>query len=526
MYDALKRQLPEGWCAFHSLKLRRRDGEGEADFVIAIPERGLLVLEVKGGEVELRDGHWFQDRKEIRSPRDQAQGYVRRLAAELERRGSKVPFGVGCVFPDVEFSAGPNTGDLRGAVIGKRQLAYLAEALPAMAEALIPRGRTPPFAALREALRVLWGETWVPRVVLRDQVVDQTNALFALDAEQLQMLDFAGDNPRALVEGGAGTGKTVVARELCLRRAAEGQKVLYLCFTEALAQAIEQQFRQSPHSVDQLRAVAVRQYARELVGEEPPPRSADTLEFWNRVSLRAIEHLPEVSQRSDCVVVDEGQDFAEADWKWVEALAAKRALWIFHDPLQSFWRDRRIPEDVQASFPHLKLKNQQRCPEVVARFAQRFASKDVPEAACGARPEDRAALQLIVGEESELLPRLAATLDQLIHDGARPEEIAVLSLGGQKRSELQQLSEVGRHRLARCDAPEASRQVVADTFLRFKGLERPFVIVSELESGLDHRFGTRMHIALTRATVGVRILCTPAELDRDPRLRVGDPASS
>jgi hypothetical protein len=61
--------------------------------------------------------------------------------------------------------------------------------------------------------------------------------------------------------------------------------------------------------------------------------------------------------------------------------------------------------------------------------------------------------------------------------------------------------------------------VVADTFLRFKGLERPFIVVAELDGGLGHRFGTRMHIALTRATVGVRVLCSPDELDKDERLR-------
>ena len=83
---------------------------------------------------------------------------------------------------------------------------------------------------------------------------------------------------------------------------------------------------------------------------------------------------------------------------------------------------------------------------------------------------------------------------------------------------LQHLDQLGGHKLVRCDSPEASGAVVADTFLRFKGLERPFVIIAELGGGLDHKFDVRMHIALTRATQGVRILCTTAELDRDPRL--------
>ena len=57
------------------------------------------------------------------------------------------------------------------------------------------------------------------------------------------------------------------------------------------------------------------------------------------------------------------------------------------------------------------------------------------------------------------------------------------------------------------DDERAASQVVADTFLRFKGLERPFVIVAEVAKGRTTEFGTRMHIALTRGTVGVTLIC-------------------
>jgi len=518
VHDALQRQLPEGWEAWHSLKLRAKGGkwEGEGDFVLAVPRRGMLVLEVKGGIVELRDGVWLQNGRPMVSPRDQAQTFARNLQLEVQKLGGgKVPFGIGCVFPEVAFSAGPECGDLRHAVLGQRQVAYLAEALPGLVEELIPKWPVPDEAKWRAALTRLWGESWKPSVGLRDRVDDASRRMIALDAEQLQVLDLAGENPRALVEGAAGTGKTVVARELCLRRAAEGQRVLYLCYTEALARELEQQLRETAFPPEVLRAVAVRQYAREQVGEEGPPSSPDTLEFWETISERALAHLP--SARWDCVVVDEAQDLAAADWRFVEALAGEGGLWLFHDPRQSFWKERGIPASLRA-LPTLRLKKQQRCPLGVARLAERFAAFDAPANAPEDTAGDRPALRLVVGEEAALLPRLASTLDLLLAQGVRPEEIAVLSLGGQKRSVLQHLDVVGGHRLVRCDAPDAGSAVVADTFLRFKGLERPFVVVAELEGGLGHKFDTRMHIALTRATVGVRILCTAAELDRDTRL--------
>jgi len=59
VYSALKTSLPKGWYAWHSLKLRTKaKGEfSEADFVIADPDRpSVLILEVKGGQIEQRDG--------------------------------------------------------------------------------------------------------------------------------------------------------------------------------------------------------------------------------------------------------------------------------------------------------------------------------------------------------------------------------------------------------------------------------------------------------------------------------------
>ena len=62
VYNALSKQLPAHWLAWHSLRIRTENGlEGEGDFIIAIPDRGFLVLEVKGGAIEQRDGRWFQN---------------------------------------------------------------------------------------------------------------------------------------------------------------------------------------------------------------------------------------------------------------------------------------------------------------------------------------------------------------------------------------------------------------------------------------------------------------------------------
>lgn len=62
------------------------------------------------------------------------------------------------------------------------------------------------------------------------------------------------------------------------------------------------------------------------------------------------------------------------------------------------------------------------------------------------------------------------------------------------------------------DADEASESLVMDTALRFKGLERPWVIVTDLGTDLSDAVRVRLYVALTRSTVGVTLVLTVSEL--------------
>ena len=85
-YRALQRHLPASWSAWHSLRVRVGPSfEGEGDFVIAVPDRAILLVEVKGGAIECRDGLWFQSGRPMEhAPRDQAHRFRRILDQKLE----------------------------------------------------------------------------------------------------------------------------------------------------------------------------------------------------------------------------------------------------------------------------------------------------------------------------------------------------------------------------------------------------------------------------------------------------------
>lgn len=517
LYTALKTQLPDGWRAWHSVRLWSAGyREGEGDFVIGIPKRGMLVVEVKGGRVELARGRWLQNGHELAvAPRQQAQGFVRALVGAIQARGGKPPpWEIVCAFPDVEFSVGPQAGDVAGLVIGARDLEWLGRSLPELADRALANRPPPATDAWMDAVHAIWGETWVPRVSLADRVDDAERRSIALDEEQVAILDIAGDNPRALVEGGAGTGKTVIARELLCRRARDGKRSLYFCFTDALALAVARGLDTARGAQVAPRAAAIRRYACDLLAAAGHP-TPQTREFWDDVSLRAAcDALPPLNERPDLVVVDEAQDFEPSDWLLVEALVGDRALWAFGDTRQQFWRDRAVPEPLFATAARLKLKQQHRNPPDLAAFALSYIDENASR-----KPPDPSVLRLSLARDGDLLDRVRHELDVLRRDGAQPEDIAVLSLSGRDKSRLMGADVIGSHRLARADASDAHERVIADTFLRFKGLDRPFVIVTELLQGATMRYETRMHIALTRATVAAIIVCDEASVQGDPKLQ-------
>ena len=63
VYEALS-TLSNEYVIFHSYRwlgeLNQRRSEGEADFVILHPKKGILSIEVKAGGISYRNGNWIQ----------------------------------------------------------------------------------------------------------------------------------------------------------------------------------------------------------------------------------------------------------------------------------------------------------------------------------------------------------------------------------------------------------------------------------------------------------------------------------
>ena len=100
----------------------------------------------------------------------------------------------------------------------------------------------------------------------------------------------------------------------------------------------------------------------------------------------------------------------------------------------------------------------------------------------------------------------------------QPSEIAILSVRGRSAKEnICHIGELGGHKVVLATDSEADSQIVCDTFLRFKGLERPAVIVTDLRL-VSNLYEMRMHMAVSRAMSLLRIVGAEQEMRKDQRL--------
>ena len=128
--------------------------------------------------------------------------------------------------------------------------------------------------------------------------------------EQYRLLDYLEDQNTAVINGAAGTGKTMLAVEKARRNSVEGDKVLFLCYNRLLRDhlndthknAESKSYRRQFKNVD---FMTISQLAKDKTGNY---KDFDGLLEW---LLECLDDPEEFGYKH--VIVDEGQDFGLID---------------------------------------------------------------------------------------------------------------------------------------------------------------------------------------------------------------------
>ncbi len=362
LFPVLASELDDSWTVFHSVGIagHRRKPWAEADFV-AVGPLGVFVLEVKGGRFRRDHGAWIYTNRggadsppHAESPFEQAGGAASALYAYLSEQLPAVRSAVvghGVVTPDTTFTvSGPDITPalvydsddvaLPFATYLERVAGFWNERLSAI------KGRSPTTVdpALARDIVELIRPDFEVRLSLRARAARIDKELVRLTREQYAVLDGLAENDRAIISGGAGTGKTFLAVEEALRFARRGESTALVCFNRNLASYLSSAVSgEKGVHVFSFHAMAhdiVRRAG--LEGELPDVSQSDLFEvYYPELAYRAlVDEL--VPDRFDTIIIDEAQDLLSvADLDVFDALLAgglSRGRWrIFIDPRQDIF---------------------------------------------------------------------------------------------------------------------------------------------------------------------------------------------
>ncbi len=517
--------LPGEYTILHSVAWQGRRGDrsldGEADFLV-IHSRGLMAIEVKGGDIHVENGQWKSTDRHgqaysVKNPFEQATTSKAVLHKWLkDRLDFDVPTCHAVALPAVWDS--PELGP-----VGPREIMFTGQDLDAI-HGPIKRA----FSHARRGFRLLPAQikdivqALAPTVAVRRRLSDEAreaqSALITLTDEQKDFFNAARRNIRLAVFGGAGTGKTVLACEKARQLKAEGNSVLLTCYNKLLADTL----RRDPS----LQGIEVRNfhslcmtlaYKAELEVPKEPDKN-----FWEQEAPLVLMQATEDTGTSfDAVVVDEGQDFGV---EWIEALESicthgkDSPFVVFFDSNQQLWDRQWSPG---TSYFQLELtKNCRNTLPIAERVARIVGAPVQQKGAAGPAPKWTQWLW-----DRNLESRVQRILRELFEEGFSPSNVIVLceSSKAVKRLRNADFGDMSlnplKHQfflLKRAFSSnegesdgEGKKFVECETIARFKGLEA-LAVVLVLDPEPRKLPDANAYVGFSRAVSYLRVLANPS----------------
>jgi hypothetical protein len=331
------------------------------------------------------------------------------------------------------------------------------------------------------------------RRLLRDDVGDAGRALIDLTTEQMVVLHAIRRVKRAIILGGAGTGKTVLAVEKARQLASSGFRVLLLCYNAPLRQHLVSTLDGSSVDVETFHSL-VRQEARRARSKIPFEPTSDWYENdAPRVLAEAAAHN---GTQYDALLVDEAQDFAMGWLSVTQSLVANDGLlYLFADSHQDLYRRGwSTPEGLVELELTVNCRNTRPIARRVASiFGDRLDGKLV------GGPEPRF---VEIDRREQLVPYVVGLVESLlIEDMIAPSQLIVLTDSTSVVSELRSTGVAGNLFTAL-----DGHGIPVETVYRFKGLERDVVILALSDAATTEHLRAVAYVGLSRAKVGLYVV--------------------
>lgn len=483
-----------GAFAVHSLNLPEHAYKryGEADFVV-VDRRGILVVEVKGGIVRHSGGVWRfengrgQAREKSEGPHRQAESGVHALLRSLSRSDApKIGVFGWAVATPFTFWTTPHPEIPAEVLIDRGDCGDPAAFTAALDRAFrwwrmrsIASGRQTTPLDTQVVERLLLPEFQFAPAPARCAEAVQRDVV-RLTERQAEILEGLSDNPRLLVEGGAGTGKTVLAAAAASQAASAGEAVGLVVAAPVLA----------AHLASGLPRVTV-------------------------MAPGAMGDLP--AHSLDVLVVDEGQELANpaglraADRLLRGGLAAGRWRWFMDPANQALHAEVTYDalQQLRSIATKYRLRRNVRSTKQIVSLVQGTVGADVGVSEIDSRgvlPR----VEHVPGNPTKCLLAAVEQARDWLDGGVAPGDIGVLGA----EADLPNLLAAARHILGddvvALDGADAlsmvqGRVIVTDPST-FRGMERAWVTLGCTPTfAAQARSESFLYVAMTRARAGLAV---------------------
>ena len=347
---------------------------GESDFVILVPSRGLINIEVKGGKISREDGIWYTNNRfgkhKIKDPFKQATNSLFKIGGYLKTKDILIPQDYLVIFPDCEFdTTGIEISD-QNLVSGEINPKLLNTLNNIIENHLIEaNGRFHPKESdLNQIIKVL-RPNFTSNLSSKNLLNQSRKQIDKFTNEQIKILESYNSN-RLIVTGGQGTGKTIIAEEIAKKRLLEGS-VLFISSGRLRNEETKIRFKDFDNFHCFTFHNFISKIMKDIIKKEIPKELSDkinSLKFEDRTEffLKFISNTileAENLKKYDFLIMDEMQNYCHYDEFYgvfgsIIKGDLKEGKWYFFGDFdyQNLWSN-SISDEIKKKNPKLYLRD-------------------------------------------------------------------------------------------------------------------------------------------------------------------------